>query len=76
MEAGLIALIAITAMVVGAAIGVCLERARKLRRDVQGILYIDYTTQTTEPSMFLAATIPPGDIASRKYTTFEIDVIK
>ena len=75
MEAGLVVLIAIVSVISGIILGVILGRIMTRRRDVQGILYIDYNDHTREPGLFLAATAPVSEIASRKHTTFEVDVI-
>lgn len=76
METGLIVLLAILSIVVGAVIGVLVERHRKKLYKSQGTIYAYYDDDNSNPSLLLEYGVPIDDIASRKQVVFNVSVIR
>lgn len=80
MEAGfitLLVLMTIAGVVVGYWIGKR-KAERQYMQDTQytqGTLYVDCVDPEFEPSMFLGSGIPVKDVISRKYITFDVNVM-
>lgn len=76
METGLIVLLVILSIIVGAVIGVLIERHRKKLYKSQGTIYAYYDDDNSNPSLLLEYGVPIDDIASRKQVIFNVSVIR
>lgn len=76
MEPGMVALLAITMVIVGIVVGVLFERIRKKPNETQGVIYAYYSDSESNPSLLLEYSVPIDDIASRKRVAFDVTVIQ
>ena len=76
METGFVVLLVILSIVVGAVIGVLIERHRKKLYKSQGTIYAYYDGDNSNPSLLLEYGVPIDDIASRKQVVFNVSVIR
>lgn len=76
METGFIVLLAILSIVIGAVIGVLIERHRKKLYKSQGTIYAYYDDDNSNPSLLLEYGVPIDDITSRKQVVFNVSVIR
>ena len=76
MKTGFVVLIAILSIVVGAVIGILIERHRKKLYKPQGTIYAYYDDDNSNPSLLLEYGVPIDDIASRKQAVFNVSVIR
>lgn len=75
MEAGFIVLL-ISVAIICLFAGICIEKARTKRRDVQGILNVDCNDLDSGPGLFLALEVPIAEVTSRKHVTFRVNVMR
>lgn len=76
METGFVVLLVILSILVGAIIGVFIERHRKKLYKSQGTIYAYYDDDNSNPSLLLEYSVPIDDIASRKQVVFNVSVIR
>ena len=76
METEFVVLLVILSIVVGAVIGVLIERYRKKLYKSQGTIYAYYDDDNSNPSLLLEYGVPIDDIASRKQVVFNVSVIR
>ena len=76
METGFVVLLAILSIVVGAVIGVLIERHRKKIYKSQGTIYAYYDDDNSNPSLLFEYGVPIDDITSRKQVVFNVSVIR
>lgn len=76
METGFVVLLVILSIIVGAIIGVLIERHRKKMHKSQGTIYAYYDDDNSNPSLLLEYGVPIDDIASRKQVVFDVSVIR
>lgn len=81
MEAGFIALVVLFAAALSFVLGTKIGEKRAERRYLQdtqytqGTLSVDCSDPEFEPSMFLGSAVPVKAIISRKYITFDVNVM-
>lgn len=71
METGFVVIIAITAIVVGIALGLFIAR---LRTRTYGTLQVDYSDPYDGPYCFLKLKVPVSTIVSKKRVTLDVDI--
>lgn len=76
MEIGFVVLLIVLSIVVGAVIGLLIERYRKKLYKSQGTIYAYYDDNNSNPSLLLDPDVPIDDIASRKQAVFSVSVIR
>lgn len=80
MEAGFIALLALT-LIIGVAVGLLIGKKIAERRYInetqytQGTLDVDCSDSEFGPSLFLGLAVPVKDVIKRKYITFDVNVL-
>lgn len=75
MEAGLIALIVLSAIIC-LLLGVNIVRTKAKSNGVQGTLNVDYRDTENGPCLFLALDVPIEEVASQKQVTFDVHIIR